>query len=139
MSDWSAPDSPPRRPSPPDVAPSHLVAAPLLAQEPVDRPAYPAPVSSGGPSTGTYVAMPRLMGAPAYARPPRPLVAATPRPFDPDDLPLEAWRSDDEWQVAEAALSAWQQRSGGADRGPIIQPSGGGLRGIATRLLRSGS
>jgi hypothetical protein len=36
-------------------------------------------------------AMPRLVGAPAYARPPRPVVID--RPFDPDDLPLEAHRT----------------------------------------------
>lgn len=139
MSDWSAHDEPPRRPSTPGLAPSHLVAEPQLAVDAVERPAYPAPVASGGSGAGTYVAMPRLMGAPAYARPPRTLVAETPRPFDPDDLPLEAWRSDDEWQAADAALTAWQQGGAGLDRGPVIQPSGGGLRGIATRLLRSGS
>jgi len=35
--------------------------------------------------------MPRLYGAPAYHRPRRH--AETRRPFDPDDLPLEAHRS----------------------------------------------
>ena len=42
-----------------------------------------------------HVAMPRLAGLPAYGRPPRPVVAA-PRGFDPDDLPLEAYRTDDD-------------------------------------------
>jgi hypothetical protein len=35
--------------------------------------------------------MPRLYGAPAYARPPRLMLSE--RPFDPDDLPLEADRT----------------------------------------------
>src|SRR3954451_8136412 len=42
-----------------------------------------------------HVALPKLYGAPAYARPPRPS-AETPKPFDPDDLPIEAVRSDEE-------------------------------------------
>ena len=33
-----------------------------------------------------HVALPKLYGAPAYARP-LPIVDATPRPFDPDELP----------------------------------------------------
>lgn len=36
----------------------------------------------------TYVALPRLFGAPAYTRPPTSM-APSPRPFDPDQLPLE--------------------------------------------------
>jgi len=36
-------------------------------------------------------AMPKLYNAPAYARPGRAVVIE--RPFDPDDLPLEAHRS----------------------------------------------
>ena len=34
-----------------------------------------------------HVALPKLYGAPAYARPPRPAAVAD-RPFDPDDLPI---------------------------------------------------
>ena len=34
-----------------------------------------------------HVALPKLCGQPAYARPPRP-TSPGPRPFDPDDLPL---------------------------------------------------
>lgn len=41
-------------------------------------------------------AMPKLYGAPAYARPKVDAVPATSRPFDPDDLPIEAYRSDEE-------------------------------------------
>jgi hypothetical protein len=42
-----------------------------------------------------HVALPKLYGAPAYARPPR-LVEASGRPFDEDDLPLEVFRSDED-------------------------------------------
>jgi hypothetical protein len=41
-------------------------------------------------------AMPKLYGAPAYARPPVVPVNPIERPFDPDELPLEAERSDDD-------------------------------------------
>jgi hypothetical protein len=37
-------------------------------------------------------AMPKLYGAPAYARPPVLPVNPVEKPFDPDDLPLEAVR-----------------------------------------------
>jgi hypothetical protein len=41
-----------------------------------------------------HMAMPRLLGQAAYT-PPRRLFEPTARPFDPDDLPLEAEREDD--------------------------------------------
>jgi hypothetical protein len=107
----------------------------------IDRP-EPSTSSTGaanGTAGGTYMAMPRLMGQPAYARPPRPLVAATPRPFDPDDLPLERFRTDDERDLARVATEAWQHaRDAGTLHGASLQPSSsGGIRAIAARLLRS--
>jgi hypothetical protein len=42
-----------------------------------------------------HLALPKLYGAPAYARPPRP-VEVTERPLDEDDLPLEAFRGFDD-------------------------------------------
>lgn len=54
-----------------------------------------------------HVALPHLFGGPAYARPPRP-VAELPRPFDPDELPLEADRSDeDASRVLQLMGSSW--------------------------------
>ena len=47
-----------------------------------------------------HVALPKLYGAPAYARPPVLPVAPVERPFDPDDLPLEAERSREEEKLA---------------------------------------
>jgi hypothetical protein len=46
-----------------------------------------------------HVALPKLYGAPAYARPPRPPVEAVERPFDPDELPIEAARTDEEREL----------------------------------------
>ncbi len=42
-----------------------------------------------------HVALPHLFGAPAYSRPPRP-VEELQRPFDMDELPLEADRTEDD-------------------------------------------
>lgn len=41
------------------------------------------------------IALPHLYGGPAYSRPPRP-VQEIPRPFDPDELPLEAERTEED-------------------------------------------
>ena len=58
-----------------------------------------------------HVALPKLYGAPAYARPPK--VAATiDRPFDPDDLPIEAFQSEEDRAFA-ATLSARAWAPGG--------------------------
>ncbi len=50
-----------------------------------------------------HVALPHLYGAPAYSRPPRP-VQELPRPFDPDELPLEADRTDEDAALAAELL-----------------------------------
>ena len=44
-------------------------------------------------------ALPKLYGAPAYARPPVLAVNPVDRPFDPDDLPLEAERSQEDKEL----------------------------------------
>ena len=41
-----------------------------------------------------HVALPKLYGAPAYARPPVVPVQQAERPIDPDALPLEAVQTD---------------------------------------------
>ena len=48
-----------------------------------------------------HVALPKLYGAPAYARPPRPVVQLAERPFDPDELPLESVQTDEEREYAK--------------------------------------
>ena len=95
-----------------------------------------------------HVALPKLCGAPAYARPPRPVVATTPRPFDPDDLPLEAFMTPEERALKEAALagsrggsgtpSAVEGRPAAWDAGPRLEPRPFRLRALAARLLRVG-
>ena len=93
-----------------------------------------------------HVALPQLYGAPAYARP-TPKVEPTPRPVDPDDLPIEAIRTDEEQQLA-AALPAYAFSEGGAQatatparfgamvaaHGPELRPRPLSLRAIAGRL-----
>ncbi len=83
-----------------------------------------------------HMAMPKLMGQPAYARPPRPLAIATPRPLDPDDLPIEAFRSEEDQQLAARLANRANHDDG---HGAALHPSSvGGLRGIAGRLLGRG-
>ena len=54
-----------------------------------------------------HLALPHLYGAPAYSRPPRP-VEVIARPFDPDELPIEADRTeDDALLLAELAGNTW--------------------------------
>lgn len=54
-----------------------------------------------------HIALPKLYGAPAYARPPRGS-EGTPKPFDPDDLPIEAAQSEEDRQLAESLPArAW--------------------------------
>jgi hypothetical protein len=57
--------------------------------------------------------LPRLVGSPAYARPPG-AVATAPRPFDPDELPLEVFQTEEEREFA-ARLPARAFAPGGAD------------------------
>jgi hypothetical protein len=45
-----------------------------------------------------HVALPKLFGAPAYARPPVEPVVRAERPFDPDELPLESELTEEERQ-----------------------------------------
>jgi hypothetical protein len=86
-----------------------------------------------------HVALPKLYGAPAYARPPLAVVAS-PRPFDPDELPLEAFRTDEE-QATAAYLPARAYELRGADRASSGAAAGRlrarpfSLRAIAGRLL----
>ena len=91
-----------------------------------------------------HVALPKLYGAPAYARP--PTVAATAvRPFDPDDLPIEALQTEEDRAFA-ATLPARAWAPGGIaleDRGakdghapPRLRGRDLSLRSIAGRLLR---
>ena len=52
-----------------------------------------------------HVALPKLYGAPAYARPGRS-VEEIERPIDPDDLPLETLRTPEEQELAARIVGA---------------------------------
>lgn len=90
------------------------------------------------------VALPKLYGAPAYARPPIK-AQPTPRPFDPDQLPLQALQTEDERRYA-ARLPAHAYASSDGKTGPAdgnagtpgrLRPRLFSLRAIAGRLLGS--
>jgi hypothetical protein len=91
-----------------------------------------------------HVAMPKLYGAPAYGRPPVP-VETVARPFDPDELPIEADQTDEERQFA-ATLPARAYAPGGVDlgrggrsessTGTGLRPRAFSLRGIADKIVR---
>ena len=91
-----------------------------------------------------HVALPKLYGAPAYARP-ASYGATAERPFDPDDLPIEAYQSDEDRAFA-ATLPARAWAPGGAavegaNRGkgheqPRLKGRHLSLRSIAGKLLR---
>lgn len=68
-----------------------------------------------------HMALPKLYGAPAYARPVVPVVQSD-RPFDPDDLPLEAHLTDEERQSIER-LNA-RVYAGGSAGEPVAAGSG---------------
>ncbi len=93
-----------------------------------------------------HVALPKLYGAPAYARP-RPPVSPSTRPFDPDDMPIAAARTDDEQAFldslpARAFVPGGYRLEGadqnGSDRDKLdARPFT--LRTIAGKLFGSGS
>jgi hypothetical protein len=92
------------------------------------------------------VAPPRLYGAPAYARPPAP-VAETPRPFDPDDLPIAATLTDEEREWIDSLPARAYAPGGGvviatveADQAPgevELRPRPFLLRALTDRIRRS--
>jgi hypothetical protein len=94
-----------------------------------------------------HVALPKLYGAPAYARP-APVVDVTQRPFDPDDLPIEAVMTDEEREIA-ASLPAHVYAPGGAhlkadqkhgrrEGEPRLNPRPLSLKALAGRILGQG-
>jgi len=58
-----------------------------------------------------YFALPKLYGAPAYARPPR-VVPEAERPLNPDDLPIAADQTDEERVVASLLQASGSFRPG---------------------------
>jgi hypothetical protein len=86
------------------------------------------------------VAMPKLYGAPAYARPPQ-YADDVDRPFDPDELPIEADRTEEEHEfVSTLPPRAWAPggvhlTAGDAATETNVESKGFSLRAVAGRLL----
>ena len=78
------------------------------------------------------VALPKLYGAPAYARPPAP-VSPTPRPFDPDQLPLEVYQTDEERRYADL-MPAHLYAAGNNATSPDTSQAGS-ARGLRPRIF----
>ena len=74
-----------------------------------------------------HMALPKLYGAPAYARPIIIPVAPVDRPFDPDDLPLEVAQTEEERELA-AQVTARPYSSDAGDPVAVGAASGGGAR-----------
>ena len=72
-----------------------------------------------------HLALPKLYGAPAYARPSVIPVAPVDRPFDPDDLPLEVAQTEEERELA-AQVTARPYSSETGE--PVAVGSGGSAR-----------
>jgi hypothetical protein len=90
-----------------------------------------------------HVALPKLYGAPAYARPVAPVEVAQ-RPLDPDDLPISAFQTEEERALVESlparayapgggAYVDGNGRNGYAQDTPRARPLS--LRAMAGRLL----
>lgn len=77
-----------------------------------------------------YYALPKLYGAPSYARP-RRVVAQSERPFDPDDLPIAAAQTEEEraWAASEQAAGM----GGNSDSAGRSSPDGGPSKPSAER------
>jgi hypothetical protein len=90
------------------------------------------------------VALPKLYGAPAYARPLAPIPTSA-RPFDPDQLPLQVYQTDEERTIAEhlpartyiTAMDIAGDSRPQAGDGSVggLRPRLFSLRSIAGRLL----
>jgi hypothetical protein len=74
-----------------------------------------------------HVALPKLYGAPAYARPPR-TTEVPDRPVDPDDLPLEVERTPEEHELAS-------RMAGSAFAPVLVAPTNGTPHGRRAPLV----
>lgn len=94
----------------------------------------------------THVALPKLYGAPAYARPPVTPVRPVDKPFDPDELPLEAAQTDEERELARILASrpyeggaTTEPASDARDGRPLLRGRPFRLRAITDRILGDGN
>lgn len=80
-----------------------------------------------------HVALPKLYGAPAYARPSKPTELLE-RPFDPDDLPIELERTAEEQELVARIVDSPYAPTVGARGDGDDHAAGGGLHGRPFRL-----
>jgi len=81
-----------------------------------------------------HVALPKLYGAPAYARPPAMPVQRAEPPFDPDALPLESLRTDEERELARMLAAGSNGNGAASAHGPVAREGFGLLRARPFRL-----
>ncbi len=85
-----------------------------------------------------HVALPKLMGQPAYARPPRHTLMTVVRPLDPDDLPLEVFLDGDELEHArELRSQPFVAVPAGGRREDQSSPATSKSRGLRVRSFTS--
>jgi hypothetical protein len=82
-----------------------------------------------------YFALPKLYGAPAYARAPK-AVPDSERPFDPDDLPIAAAQTEDERAATGMLEPSGSHRSNGNGLHPF--DNGQGPAGDGSGMASSG-
>jgi hypothetical protein len=98
-----------------------------------------------------HIALPKLYGAPAYARPAPIAEETAEKPFDPDDLPIEAFQTPEERYLAATVPARSYAPGGGHLTGqaaalpatpsgqkPALRPKPLSLRALAGRILGSG-
>jgi hypothetical protein len=79
-----------------------------------------------------HVALPKLYGAPQYSRLRVP-VRVQPRPFDPDEMPIDAFRTEDERDLADSLPAHAYAPGGGVF---LDEQMRHGLRSISRRFPR---
>ena len=86
-----------------------------------------------------HVALPKLYGAPAYARPPVVPVQPVERPFDPDEFPLASERSSEEQAQREQLVARPYDGAASSGELPASHDGTPTLRGRPFRLRSIGS
>jgi hypothetical protein len=95
----------------------------------------------------SIAAMPKLVGAPNYSRPPVAAAFRVERPVDPDDLPLVSERTSEDHDLArELGLEPIPSAGAAVPPGPPAAstavdatPRKRGIRGLFGRNSRSGA
>ena len=86
-----------------------------------------------------HVALPKLYGAPAYARPPVVPVQPVERPFDPDEFPLASELSPEEQAQLEQLVARPYDGAASSGELPAQRDGTPTLRGRPFRLRSIGS